>query len=530
MGSQLRTAPPRGDIESARKDTVVLVKRDVGSAIQHAKETIGFPPGFYPHHVSCVIFNTVVGPGLFTNISPVLATAGPLSTMFVVLVLGYLATVVSKGHARMLHVWPIRSSTVTFTKIFVDPWLGLIMGWLYYAMYSGFYILMVGQVATLIDTLGLSRNGCLLAKTITFVLPVLFALMDGRWFNRFQLWLAVLKLCVVVTIISIIGYVWKQLEPLHTRPTSEENVVLSVATIHDRVTAILFSVFTLCPIYLGMDTLSLIAPETIVVNNEPRVSKSPRPLLALTGINPSCEKLPKEGRFTKCAGNARLLIHMVYGLTAIIAGEMYRSVGDQRPHRHGQVDPVLSVFITSSEALSECLGYWMKILFITLGITTEVSVLYVASRSLYWMSGVSSGQVDGDNNINGRRSDPKLYQGERLNKDIDGDNIIPHHVESLVVAAFCFVILLGGHYALYAFNPTKGQLWGSIFMVTMILFAYPVTRLLCHVHTDQKAGIASPDFSSKSRLVRSVSDRRTANDTELWQPPIKAQNLFGILA
>jgi hypothetical protein len=398
MDSHLETARlPEGDTESARKETTTPLKRDAGSGIQHTKGTIGFPSEFGPYDAFCIVLGNVFGPGLYTNVNPVLATAGPYSLMFALLVLGYIATVVSEGHVRMLNVWPIRSSTVAFTQSFTDPWLAFIMGWLHFAIYTCRYTLVAQEVAMLMNTLGLGRTGCLLANASAFVLPVLFTLMDIRWFKRFQLWLVALKLLnAAVIIFFIVPYIW-----WHTRPVSQE--IPAGTTVHECIAGTLYAMFRLCPAYMGMETIALIAPETIVDHDKDRVSRHLRTLSIRPDTNLESDQQPpgiQEDRFTSPTQRARRMVHWLYAFTAYGAGELSRRVDNPRPHCHGHVDPTLSIFVTSSEAVSESLGHWMKVLLITIGITTEVSVLYAASRELYWMSVRYSGQHDGTNNIN----------------------------------------------------------------------------------------------------------------------------------
>jgi hypothetical protein len=95
---------------------------------------------------------------------------------------------------------------------------------------------------------------------------------------------------------------------------------------------------------------------------------------------------------------------MIYFLKAWIIGENVEGEDARLPRYDGRVDATSSVFITSAKAKSEALGVWVIVLLMIIGISAAVSTLFVAARSLYWMSVIYSGQHDGTHRIRDGRT------------------------------------------------------------------------------------------------------------------------------
>jgi hypothetical protein len=91
---------------------------------------------------------------------------------------------------------------------------------------------------------------------------------------------------------------------------------------------------------------------------------------------------------------------MLYAVTVIVTGEAFRGADSSRPHYDGRLDITNSILITSSEAASESLAFWIKTLLIVLSVMTEGFVLRAASRKLYWMAVQCLGRTDGTSHSN----------------------------------------------------------------------------------------------------------------------------------
>lgn len=94
---------------------------------------------------------------------------------------------------------------------------------------------------------------------------------------------------------------------------------------------------------------------------------------------------------------------MLYAVTVTVTNETLQTANSLRSHHDGRLDLTDSILITTSEAASESLAFWIKILFIILSVETDGFVLRAASRKLYWMAVKFSGRTDGTSHF-GKRS------------------------------------------------------------------------------------------------------------------------------
>lgn len=93
---------------------------------------------------------------------------------------------------------------------------------------------------------------------------------------------------------------------------------------------------------------------------------------------------------------------MLYAVTVTVTSETFQTANSLRSHHDGRLDLTDSILITTSEAASESLASWIKILLIVLSVETEGFVLRAASRKLYWMAVKFSGRTDGTRHFDNR--------------------------------------------------------------------------------------------------------------------------------
>lgn len=265
MSNNVKTLPPpEAESQRASRDTTPLLEKSPSGATRYAKRTIGFQCVFSQSHVFCLICQYFIGPDLFTIVSRVLESTGTGRTLLALFALALLALVISRGLVQMLRLWPIQSNTIIFAQNYVDPWLGIVIGWLPCLMYSCWYVGLTVQRTTLIDALGLGRTSDIFTNAITFAVPVLFALIPNEWLKHLQGWLVAVKLLIASTILIIMFYVNESIAYSQSRLVSREDATFSGDLVHKYITGTMYAAFMLSRIYFGVETLSSVAPEMTV--------------------------------------------------------------------------------------------------------------------------------------------------------------------------------------------------------------------------------------------------------------------------
>ena len=283
MSDNLEISPPlEEETQSASQETTSLLEKSAGSATRIAKKIIGVPCVFSQSHVFSFVCQFLVGPDLFAIVSQVLESTGTGRTLLALSVSGLLAFAISRGHVPMLRLWPIQSNTAIFTQNYVDPWLGVVIGWLLCFMYSFWYADMTVQRTTLVNALGLGRTGDSFTHITTSAIPVLFAMIPNEWLKHLLGWLVAGKLLMASAILIIMVYVNESIAHSQSRFASRESAVFSGDLVHKYITGTIYAIYMLSRICFGLDALSSVAPEMTVESpglhesDEGSVSTGPR--------------------------------------------------------------------------------------------------------------------------------------------------------------------------------------------------------------------------------------------------------------
>jgi amino acid permease len=280
MSDNLEISPPlEEESQSASQETTPLLEK---SATRDAKEIIGFPCVFIQSHVFSFLCHVMVGPDLFAIVSQVVESTGTGRTLLALSVSVLLTLAIIRNHIQMLRLWPIQSNTAIFTQNYVDPWLGVVIGWLPCFMYSCWYAGMTVQRTTLVNALGLGRTGDSFTHITTSAVPVLFALIPNEWLKHSLGWLVAVRLLVASAILIIMVYVNESIAHSQSRFALRENATFSGGLVHKYITGTMYAIYMLSRICFGLDALSSVAPEMTVESpglresDEGSVSTGPR--------------------------------------------------------------------------------------------------------------------------------------------------------------------------------------------------------------------------------------------------------------
>ncbi|RYO37643.1 hypothetical protein AA0111_g2580 [Alternaria arborescens] len=187
-------------------------------------------------------------------------------------------------------------------------------------------------------------------------------------------------------------YVNESIAHSQSRFALRENATFSGGLVHKYITGTMYAIYMLSRICFGLDALSSVAPEMTV--ESPGLRESDEGSSAQQPLHTHKDRLTIPTMIAFC------IALMLYAVTVIVTGEALRSADSSQPHYDGRLDITNSILITSSEAASESLAFWMKILLIVLSVMTEGFVLHAASRKLYWMAVQCSGRTDGTSHSN----------------------------------------------------------------------------------------------------------------------------------
>lgn len=227
-----------------------------------SKIPVAFPREFRQRETFTIIFNLVVGLGFYVGAGTILATGGEGSMILALLFLGLLIVAVSRNVVQMLRIWPIDMSLVIFVQTFMDPHLGIVIGWLSYLTYCCCFAVSAVITSTLVDILVISKTISVLIKVLTIAVPVALNLMDTRYFKLFQLGLAGVKAVVVVAIFSIMLHINPSVAQPPRKLVSKEDLVFPGTGLHEHFIGLIFAMYKLTATFIGVEALSLIASET----------------------------------------------------------------------------------------------------------------------------------------------------------------------------------------------------------------------------------------------------------------------------
>ncbi|RII18155.1 hypothetical protein CUC08_Gglean002245 [Alternaria sp. MG1] len=240
------------------------------------------------------------------------------------------------------------------------------------------------------DDIGLGRAGHFFAIATAHTVPVLLALTPIEWFKGFHIGLAAFKGIVVIAICVTMFYI----EEFTGNPpkvyASQGYAATSGSLVHTYIIRTLHAMFMLCPFCFGMQAVSVVAPE---MTDEQQV------LPRLDKERPADPILPaqKDG-LRRPATTALYMALLLLVVIVYLMGGVSQTMDSRSPYQDGSLDAASSIFIQSSEATSESLGFWMKVLFIAFCVATGASYLHLLSRSIYGMSVEYSGQTNGYSN------------------------------------------------------------------------------------------------------------------------------------
>jgi amino acid permease len=265
-----------------QKERSPLLGRNNESAAP-SKIPVAFPREFRQREVFTIVFNLVVGLGFYIGAGTILATGGEGSMMMALLFLGLLIVAVNQDVVRMLRIWPIDMNLVIFVHTFIDPHLGIVIGWLPYVTYCCCFAVSAVITSTLVDLLVDSKAVSVLVKFTTIAVPVVLNLMATRYFKNFQLGLAAIKMTVVVAIFSIMLYINPSVAQPPRKLVSKEDLVFPGTGLHEHFAGLMFAMYKLTASFIGVEAISLIASET--------KPKRHRNVEEQVSINSACSRL-----------------------------------------------------------------------------------------------------------------------------------------------------------------------------------------------------------------------------------------------
>jgi amino acid permease len=240
-------------------ETTALLSQTAG-IVTHPDTSSAFPRELSKLHQFCIMFNQA-GLAFFVTAGPILKTGGKGALMFAPIFLGLLVLLVNQAVVRMLRIWRISTSSVVLAQTFLDPHLGIVIGWLSWTTLECCMALLTVEVISLVETLEMSRGTTVIVCATTITAPILLNLMDIRWFIRFQMWLTAIQLFAAITIFGIMLHVNASVvRPKHP-PVSENDTLFPGNGLAENMRGLLFAMYMLGSLLIGVETLSLVAPE-----------------------------------------------------------------------------------------------------------------------------------------------------------------------------------------------------------------------------------------------------------------------------
>jgi amino acid permease len=229
----------------------------------HRATNPSFPRVFYKRHLFSIMFNQVVGLAFYVTAGTVLRTGGQAPMILSLLFLGLLVVLVNRDVVQMLRAWPISTSLVIFVQSFIDPHLGIVIGWLSWMKLCCWLALLMVEIVSLAETLGMNRVATFAVKATMVAMPVLFNLMDTRWFTWFQMWLTAIKSVALTAVFSIMLYVNLFAAQQEHQLVSREDKVFVGNGLAETFRGLVFAMYMFCSAFIGVETLSMVAPEVI---------------------------------------------------------------------------------------------------------------------------------------------------------------------------------------------------------------------------------------------------------------------------
>ncbi|KAI1154156.1 amino acid permease-domain-containing protein [Nemania diffusa] len=167
------------------------------------KSTRPLRRGLYPRHIFVISIGAVIGVGFYTRTSVIYGLGGKAGVIYSFAFLGMLAFMVGRCLALMLDQWPVPGALFVLVEKFVDRQVGQAVGPFYWVAYVFAFAVQTTSINSFNQTLGLSDRALIGINIASLLIPILFNLMDLRYFRKIELVLGYLKLIVILTIIIL---------------------------------------------------------------------------------------------------------------------------------------------------------------------------------------------------------------------------------------------------------------------------------------------------------------------------------------
>lgn len=154
-----------------------------------------------PRHINLIAIGGAIGTGLFVATGASVSSAGPGGAILSYAVIGLAVYFVMNALGEMATHTPVPGAFETFSRKYVDPAFGFMMGWNYW--YCSAMTIAVELVATsIVMKFWFPDSSSVMWSAIALVLLVLLNLFSARIFGESEFWFAGIK--VVTTIIFLV--------------------------------------------------------------------------------------------------------------------------------------------------------------------------------------------------------------------------------------------------------------------------------------------------------------------------------------
>jgi amino acid transporter len=151
-------------------------------------------------HLQFIAIGATVGTGLFLGTGNALGSAGPVALLIAFVFVGAVVFSVMVSLSEMAAYVPVAGAFTTYATRFVDPSLGLAMGWIYWLSWSLTFALELNAAGLIIQYWNKSLSVAIFIA-VFWVIFSLINFMPAKIFAEIEMYLASIK------VVTIVGFV-----------------------------------------------------------------------------------------------------------------------------------------------------------------------------------------------------------------------------------------------------------------------------------------------------------------------------------
>ncbi|GAA6012029.1 hypothetical protein JCM10207_005102 [Rhodosporidiobolus poonsookiae] len=160
-----------------------------------------------PRHLQMIAVGGSIGTGLFIGSGQALRNGGPLGILIAWLIIGVMLINVTQALGELCCVYPVSGGFYTLVVRFVDPSMGMALGWNYFAQWAVVLPLEITAAGITVQYWEAAANVHIgVWMTVFWIAIILVNVFGTLGYAEEEFWSSVLKLSVVVIFI-IIGIV-----------------------------------------------------------------------------------------------------------------------------------------------------------------------------------------------------------------------------------------------------------------------------------------------------------------------------------